>query len=222
VDVDIVGSGGGAITVPDGDDGVVFVSIPQNTFPDGSIVVVSSPQNVPETDQVLSSNVVDISAFTVRGRMVEPVGTVEICLESTSDDSDQCLGFLDTSVEPVEWRCEDKCPKKRGRTFCGETDHFTNFALLLGSVGADECESGASDELIFDEAWKDGVLVASVAVGICCICLVILVLLVLVPGADRLVYGREGMRVRTLRATQMDRSAITELEGLHGEAEELV
>lgn len=199
--MDVIGSGGGTFVLPDQSGaGGAFVSIPPDTFPDGSVVVVSIPQNVPETDQELSSTVVDITVFNVAGAEIEPIESVEICLESTSDDADQCLGFLDFSEDPPEWKCEDKCPTKRGRTFCGETTHFTNFALLLGSVGADECRSDASEELIFDAAWKDGVLVASVAVGICFCCLVLLVLLLLVPGADRLVYGKEGMRVKTLRS----------------------
>lgn len=221
--MDLLGDGGGTFVLPDETgSGGAFVAIPPETFPEGSVVVVSIPQNIPETDQELSSTVVDITVFNVRGAEIEPIESVEICLESTSDDADQCLGFLDFSVDPPEWRCEDKCPTKRGRTFCGETTHFTNFALLLGSVGADECASDASEELIFDEAWKDGVLVASVAVGICCCCLVLLVLLLLVPGADRLVYGKEGMRVKNLRSST-SRLVETAMETLRtSEVEELV
>lgn len=190
-------NGGGIFNVP-GDSGTV-VTIPDGTFPEGSVVVISTPDNVPDTNQELSSAVVDITVFNSAGVEIQPEEPVEICLESTSDDDDQCLGFLDYSEDPPEWKCEDKCPTKEGSTFCGEADHFTNFALLLGSVGANECNSGASDELIFDAAWKDAVLVASVGAGVCLCCIIIFILLLVVPGADRLVHGRDRQFMREMR-----------------------
>ncbi|MCB9727208.1 MAG: hypothetical protein H6744_21665 [Deltaproteobacteria bacterium] len=60
---------------------------------------------------------------------------VELCLTDVSgkvNGDNACLGFLDESTNPPSWKCEDPCLKKKGGTLCGQTDHFTNFALLLG------------------------------------------------------------------------------------------
>ena len=55
-------------------------------------------------------------------------------------EQDQCLGFLN---DQGEWECEDPCLESKGDQLCGQTTHFTNFALLLGgAAGATGCGSG--------------------------------------------------------------------------------
>ena len=71
---------------------------------------------------------------------------VEICLESsTSDPNNECLAFI---TPEKKWECVDECLKKRNGLKCGRTNHFTQFALLLG-VGSDKsCGSGEEDRVI--------------------------------------------------------------------------
>merc|ERR1739848_505405 len=60
-------------------------------------------------------------------------------------DNDACLGFF--NVKTQEWECEDECLTKEGNTFCGDTDHLTSFALLLGGAnGSDGC--GSNDDFV--------------------------------------------------------------------------
>ena len=100
-------------------------------------------------------------------------GTVEICIEADKNQQntdDLCLGFLDESKNPPEWRCEDSCVQEVSNgLFCGETDHFTNFALLLDGT-RDDCED-SSEDLIY--TW---VSVAAIGVALCCICLIVVII----------------------------------------------
>ena len=54
--------------------------------------------------------------------------------------SNYCLGYY--SVRDAKWVCEDECllSNKNG-LWCGQTDHLTNFALLLSSVNKGQKES---------------------------------------------------------------------------------
>jgi len=88
---------------------------------------------------------VDITAFTPGG---EPITRftekVEICLSvpGNVDIKDTCLSFLN---ENDEWECEDEClnsktNNKGEETLCGETDHFTTFALLF-AIDLEDCDN---------------------------------------------------------------------------------
>ena len=66
------------------------------------------------------------------------------------DRNDACLSFLN---ENNEWECEDKCldskTNERGETtLCGNTNHFTTFAILfavnLGDCGDNNPELNAA------------------------------------------------------------------------------
>jgi hypothetical protein len=51
---------------------------------------------------------------------------------SVQRTQDHCLSYIDTSVKPPVWKCQDDCLTQVSPSFwCGETDHFTNFAVLL-------------------------------------------------------------------------------------------
>jgi hypothetical protein len=49
------------------------------------------------------------------------------------------LGFYNNENE---WKCVDECLEVSEGQLCGETDHFTSFAILLGGNGNnDKCNS---------------------------------------------------------------------------------
>jgi hypothetical protein len=49
---------------------------------------------------------------------------------------DSCLGFFN---EQNEWECVDDCVYKENDQICGDTDHFTSFAILLNANDPDKC-----------------------------------------------------------------------------------
>jgi hypothetical protein len=103
--------------------------------------------------QDVTSAVVDISLYGPNGDQVKFTGTATICLRlnETTGNEKQCLAYIDTSVSPPAWKCQDKCLKQVSASFwCGETDHFTNFAVLLtGGSGKDGNGCGDDGEDYF-------------------------------------------------------------------------
>ena len=127
-----------------------------------------------QPDTNLLSGVINAIALDEDGNEVEFDGEAELCLAVSSINSltdESCLGFLDESVKPPEWVCEDPCitVNQDKEEVCGKTTHFTSFAILLsgGSGGSTRCNSSWNN-YIFDEAWKDLILLVSVSILICC------------------------------------------------------
>lgn len=113
------------------------------TLPDGSARVRVKPDTVREPTNFTLKVVSKRGEAELRSAVVDAgpptkhfARPVQVCLtgvEIVEDDADSlCLGFLDESKDPPEWKCEDTCLEHNddGR-YCGRTDHFTNFALLL-------------------------------------------------------------------------------------------
>lgn len=179
------------------DNGVLVgrVLLPNN-LPRNTLAVISSPDNVPDSD--IASAVFDITLLDESGNEVQLTEPAEVCFvvdEQYSEDS--CLGFIDTSVFPSRWVCEDKCLKKKDDQVCGKTDHFTSFAVLLGSFNAD---CGANDNIMmFDATWKDSLLIAITAIVVVFTLIVIALLLAYTKPGQRLLLGSEGVRVHQLR-----------------------
>jgi hypothetical protein len=76
------------------------------------------------------------------------------------------LGYIN---DDNEWECEDECLTSKGELFCGNTDHFTSFAVLLDGGGSgggsnDPCASSSRDLLI---SWLS-------LAAVSCACLVII------------------------------------------------
>lgn len=149
----------------------------------------------------VGSPVVDLVLLDASGQVVQPDGDVTVCLEVDDPEraeDEGCLSFFDE--EANEWVCEDPCLEISGDTVCGDSSHLTNFAILLdgGDGGGNGCDSDDDGAYIFDEGWKDAILLLSVTGA--CFVLVVLILLafVLVPGLDR-IHGREYMRVNSVR-----------------------
>lgn len=128
------------------------VSVPDSVVEGaGELVVTVIDEPNLYDDTTLGSPVLELLLFDQNGRAVTDLeDEVEICLQTTedSDDDDICLGFLD---QDETWVCEDPCLEQRDEGYCGKTDHFTKFSLLLdtgeGGSNASACTSSSQDNL---------------------------------------------------------------------------
>jgi hypothetical protein len=76
------------------------------------------------------SSVVIIELYDENGENIQPAGSVEICLpfdQSLVSIDELCLAFINANGD---WECQDLDLTAEGDQACGETDHFTEFALL--------------------------------------------------------------------------------------------
>ena len=123
----------------------------------------------------LGSIILNITLVDSQGNLITILDSpLTICLprlNTTKKEDNVCLGYLDEANG--EWKCEDTCPEnKKNRFVCGQTDHLTNFALLLlGNLeNGNPCESQARNSTI---SWISLGLVAAavvyVAIGVLCI-----------------------------------------------------
>lgn len=124
---------GGVVT---SDDGGAFLSVPPAALPRDTVITVEpAGRDVPDVQRAT-----EVYTFSPAGlRFREPA---TVCFRASADAAaGNCLGYLDETRSPPQWRCEDPClDKKEGDLVCGETDHFTNFAILLGGgAEPDEC-----------------------------------------------------------------------------------
>ena len=187
----------GPIQIVDTDGNVVVVvDFGGNENPDYTLTAVPAINNNDLGSSFIDSSLISLTLLDGFGFEAQPTQGVEICFEKPQND-DACLGFLNEETSPPRWECEDTCLEESDDGFlCGTTDHFTNFALLL-SGGDNGCE--AENDLIFDEAWKDGVLIGAVTILILLCLLIATILLALTPLGDRILRGKEGRRVQKLR-----------------------
>jgi len=185
-------------------NGEVLVSIPYATD-DGQPIVMNQPNaTVIESSDTsaIVSFIVDIH-FEVEGNQLD--GSVKICVKpdpNLSSTNDICLGFLDESLDPPEWKCEEICLKKeKGGLLCGFTSHFTNFALLLGAshagLSSDKCEA-AIEVYVTGSVENDMILIASCAGGMVFFFFLFWFLADNCKLISKFVYG-EGYRIRRLR-----------------------
>jgi len=155
------------------DDGIVVgtLVIPNDILGNGesSLLEVAFITNFPKGNIDLGNSIVDIKITDGFGNQVtELSSSIDICLADNNDDADDgCLSFFNTDTG--QWECEDKCLKKEGDEYCGNTDHLTSFALLLSGGanggGGDPCDSDNTDYIL---AW---ISLGFVAFAICCIIL---------------------------------------------------
>jgi len=68
-----------------------------------------------------------------------------------------------------EWKCEDHCLTSRNHEFCGETEHFTNFAVLFQGIA----DGGCNETTNYVLAW---ISLAFVSIALIFILLTILVI----------------------------------------------
>jgi len=174
------------------------------TAPSGAEIITTSP---PEP-LIASSDTSDVVSAIIDVSLADPSavlgGDVELCffVPPAARNKDLCLGFLDESLQPPEWTCEDKCVEEGENGFaCGSTDHFTNFALLLEGAanggGSDGCSS-ISEDWVTNSWIGDLILLLSCAAVVALICVVI-ILSSLTSPIKRLIYGAEGYRITNAR-----------------------
>ena len=172
----------GVVQLPSSPDGeaVGSVVIPPSLSSGANTtlsIIVTSSSNV--TDQPLSSNILNITLVDDQGSPITQLDSpLIICLtpsNSTKKGESQCLSYFDEIKK--KWECQDKClTTTKGNQLCGQTDHLTNFALLLSgnSGGEDPCRSDSRNYVL---SWISLGLVAG-AVVIVAISVVIIEVLV--------------------------------------------
>ena len=89
------------------------------------------------------------------------------------------------------WKCQDHCLKLQNDTLCGETDHLTNFALLLsgggGGSGGNKNKCGADDPQLDSFFW----LSLAFVLGAILICIITSILYDLKKRHDRAALASE-------------------------------
>lgn len=101
------------------------------TIPDGALDKTTrvTVRNELTKDPVVGSGVYN---FTPSTTFKKPV-TLCITPNVGASTKEGCLGYLDEKT--TKWVCEDKCLKSAGGQLCGNTTHFTPFAILLSGGG---------------------------------------------------------------------------------------
>jgi len=156
------------ITLPGGEL-IGTVVIPPTFISSGYVAMdITFVTNLPQRGNIERGNtILDINLYDEFGNSIHELpDPLEICIAEEADEDDACLGYYD--VTNREWICEDECLKRENDSYCGETDHLTNFAVLLGGSGGgrsggDPCESYSPNYLF---AWLS---LAAVALACCCI-----------------------------------------------------
>ena len=140
------------------------VIIPNDLDLSAASIDISFVTNIPQRDSnSLGNSIFDIILKDDFGNSITNINSdVEICMnDNTIDDDDVCLSYFNEATH--QWECQDKCLKQKGNEYCGTTNHFTSFALLLGAnTNNDPCNSEDESYVI---AW---VSVALILVAIVC------------------------------------------------------
>lgn len=94
------------------------------------------------------SAVIDLKLIDPSGQLLPFQGEIELCFVPTFD-SDQpltCLGYL--REEDMTWVCQDYALYTKNAEYCGVTNHFTSFALLLGGPCGPNCSDSENNHVI--------------------------------------------------------------------------
>lgn len=122
-----------------------------------------------DTSNILSP-IVELTLLDAQGNEISTLyNSVTLCLDVGVQESseDLCLSYLDENENPPEWKCQDSCLEYNGNgnQICGETGHFTSFAILLGAgVG---CGGGDDEEVQKVIGWLS---LAAIIIAVLCIC----------------------------------------------------
>ena len=150
------------LTTPSGQV-VATLAIPSDLSnqPNTTLVISYSP-NVPRnfSNSNLGGSILDIHLVDSVGEFITQLDApLIICLNRPDrpvKNKNACLSFYDEATK--KWKCEDECLHFRDQNdqLCGETDHLTNFALLLAgasgknSANNNPCSSSSLDNTL---AW---------------------------------------------------------------------
>ena len=116
----------------------------------------------------------DITLLNSEGQEIKDLDSpLTICFlrpnNTRQKAKDLCLGFY--NEEMGKWRCEDLCLTTESNELCGQTDHLTNFAvLLMGNLKEDPCTTKTGGEVL---AWISlGFIVTAILFVITGVCLI--------------------------------------------------
>ena len=136
------------LDTPRGSIGTIY--IPSDITKGGGTLLITFVTDLPETNDPrshdLGSTLVDLTLLDENGRSVHNLpDTVKICLkeEKSFKKDSACLSFYDEKRE--DWHCQDDCLESSSSGYCGTTDHFTSFALLLNGIGRGGGPRGFND-----------------------------------------------------------------------------
>lgn len=107
-------------------DKLATATIPDGAFDKTTRVTVRTEST---KDPIVGSGVYN---FTPSTTFKKPV-TLCITPNVGAATKEGCLGYFDDNTK--KWTCEDKCLKSSGGQLCGNTTHFTPFAILLSGGG---------------------------------------------------------------------------------------
>ena len=198
---------------------VAFIDISPTSFSGTesaiSITIVnqSAISSSDKKNSEITSEIVDIKVIGDAN-----VNDLTICLASTGSKKDSCLGYLDESQDPPQWKCEDKCLKdnndnnstdNNSNYLCGKTTHLTNFAILFEGIAKGGGCSYEGD-FILGSAENDLILSASVAAFVVLCALILLILYCFTP-LRKYIVGEEGYRMANLRTGRSTPENATEI-----------
>ena len=199
--VSMVASTNATTTVTQGGSTVGTVTVPPGAGGSSSAktVVLVGPTSQSTIDMATNPSIVlsvtvEVTLTTTDGDIIQPAQPIEICLPGTQTKN-RCLGYLDQSKNPPQWVCEDNCLSSNGNGLvCGTTPHLTSFAILFSGTSC-----GGGHGQILGSAGKDSILIGSVAGFVVLVMLVIAFVGTCTHIGRKIVYGKEGMRVRSAR-----------------------
>jgi hypothetical protein len=182
--------------VHQGNDTIAIIEILTPPSNEGFYIVIPDPIVGPtENSPTIISQIVEISFVTELGEPLDFDGKAKLCFQVNETDSDSCLGYLDESISPPKWKCEDECLDSHQGQLCGSTSHFTSFAILLSGGSGGDCTSN----YILGSGWYDLALILSFVV-VLWICLCLFVFIVECTPFGNYFFGKEHTRVKQLRS----------------------
>ena len=139
--------------------------------PNSTLIITFTDGNQNSSNLALGEVVLDITLLNSEGQEITDLDSpLTVCFPrpNNTGHKDLCLGFY--SEVKGRWKCEDLCLTKKGNELCGQTDHLTNFALLLmGNLKEDPCTTKGENILAWISLGLIGIAILFVLFGICLI-----------------------------------------------------
>ena len=132
--------------------GSLFIPALLSSQPNVTLTVIgSSVEPAAPANQQLGSSILQITLVDSKNNSITDLDVpLTVCfVPSDEENKRQCLSYYDE--RKAKWKCEDKClTRTKEGSLCGQTNHLTNFALLLlGPSEEDPCNpKGDGDRTI--------------------------------------------------------------------------
>ena len=194
-----ISENGGKIEI----EGFGYITFSSNSFSSSidSLLLISltSSNLVEESDFRNSENQTVVIDISILGSSFL-ISSLNICFYTDiKSTNDKCLGYIDESVDPPTWKCEDRCLERKNSSMCGKTSHLTSFAVLFqGIANNDGGECGDNKDYILGSYDYDLVLSASVA-GFVILLAIIFIFVFCFTPLEKYALGKEGNRIHSLR-----------------------